>query len=134
MPIHPRYKRSRPVKQILPVVQIKHRISAIPLLVIAGRQIDDQVSAIPQKSRRKLLVFDEIGRTHLAMESWCFTRGSAKRIGTPKFEPPNPFTIATVTPITPPCRFRSGPPEPPEVVCASYTILPGTSSPTSPYV
>src|SRR5713101_5467399 len=45
--------------------------------------------------------------------------GLAKRIGTPKFEPPKPLTTANVTPITSPSRLMSGPPEPPEVVCAS---------------
>src|SRR5215467_3769325 len=43
----------------------------------------------------------------------------AYRIGTPKLEPPKSFTTANVTPITRPSRFISGPPEPPEVVCAS---------------
>src|SRR6266849_7251115 len=45
--------------------------------------------------------------------------GLAKRIGTPKFEPPKPLTTANVMPITSPSRLMSGPPEPPEVVCAS---------------
>ena len=45
--------------------------------------------------------------------------GCAKRIGTPKLEPPKPRTTAKVTPMTCPFLLMSGPPELPEVVCAS---------------
>lgn len=43
----------------------------------------------------------------------------AKRIGTPKFEPPKPTVIAKFTPSTSPLLPITGPPEPPEVVSAS---------------
>ena len=46
-------------------------------------------------------------------------KGEAKRMGMPKFEPPKPLTTAYVTPMTLPSLLNSGPPEPPEVVCAS---------------
>src|ERR1700739_2021466 len=47
----------------------------------------------------------------------------AYRAGTARFDPPNPFSIAKFTPITFPSRLNRGPPDPPEVVAASYTIL-----------
>src|SRR5580693_5504186 len=61
-------------------------------------------------------------------------RGCDKRIGMPKFEPPKPFSTATVTPTTLPCSSISGPPEPPEVVCASNTIWVGKTWPICPCV
>jgi hypothetical protein len=48
-----------------------------------------------------------------------FSRSFAYFTGTARFDPPNPFNIAKLTPITFPLRLKSGPPEPPEVVAAS---------------
>ena len=67
VPIHPRDERSGAVKQILPIVQIKHRIRPAVLVIVAGRQINDQVAAITQESRGKLLMFIEIRAAHVAM-------------------------------------------------------------------
>src|SRR5579864_2846867 len=51
-----------------------------------------------------------------------------------KFDPPNSRTMAKLIPITLPSLLKSGPPEPPEVVWASYTILSGSTSPMCPWV
>ena len=40
-------------------------------------------------------------------------------MGTAKFEPENPDRMAKFTPITLPVALNTGPPDPPEVVCAS---------------
>ncbi len=44
---------------------------------------------------------------------------AACEIGTAKFEPEKPESIAKFTPITLPLLLNTGPPDPPEVVCAS---------------
>jgi hypothetical protein len=44
---------------------------------------------------------------------------AAREMGTAKFEPENPDRIAKFTPITFPLPLNTGPPDPPEVVCAS---------------
>ena len=43
----------------------------------------------------------------------------ACEMGTAKFEPEKPDRIAKFTPITFPLALNTGPPDPPEVVCAS---------------
>src|SRR5580700_5911542 len=48
--------------------------------------------------------------------SHCRKSGAVNRAGIPKFDPPNPFRIANVIPITFPSEFNSGPPLPPTVV------------------
>src|SRR5712672_456745 len=62
------------------------------------------------------------------------SRSFAYLAGTAKFDPPNPFNIAKLTPITFPSRLNSGPPDPPDVVAASYTILSCKTSPMCPCV
>jgi hypothetical protein len=47
------------------------------------------------------------------------TTMAARDMGTAKFEPENPDRMAKFTPITFPLALNTGPPEPPEVVCAS---------------
>jgi hypothetical protein len=44
---------------------------------------------------------------------------AARDMGTAKFEPEKPDRIAKFTPITFPLALNTGPPDPPEVVCAS---------------
>jgi hypothetical protein len=44
---------------------------------------------------------------------------AARDMGTAKFEPENPAKMAKFTPITFPLALNTGPPDPPEVVCAS---------------
>jgi len=44
---------------------------------------------------------------------------AACEIGTAKLEPEKPESIAKFTPITLPLLLNTGPPDPPEVVCAS---------------
>src|SRR5580700_11758199 len=62
------------------------------------------------------LLPERLRRPWLAAPAGCYfaSKGCEKRIGMPKLEPPNPFKIATVTPMTFPSRLKSGPPEPPE--------------------
>lgn len=67
MPIHARDEGSGAVEKILAVVKIKDGIGALGLLVVAGREIDDEVAAIAQKARGELLVLDEIWGVHGAM-------------------------------------------------------------------
>ena len=45
--------------------------------------------------------------------NYCRKSGAVNRAGIPKFDPPNPFKIANVIPITFPSEFSSGPPLPP---------------------
>src|ERR1700704_394297 len=66
--------------------------------------------------------------------SLYFSRSLAYLAGTARFDPPNPFKIAKFTPITFPSRLNSGPPDPPDVVAASYTILSCNTSPICPCV
>jgi hypothetical protein len=47
------------------------------------------------------------------------TSFAACDIGTAKFEPEKPDRMAKFTPITFPPALNTGPPDPPEVVCAS---------------
>jgi hypothetical protein len=44
---------------------------------------------------------------------------AAREMGTAKFDPEKPDRIAKFTPITLPLLSNTGPPDPPEVVCAS---------------
>jgi hypothetical protein len=44
---------------------------------------------------------------------------AARDMGTAKFEPEKPDRMAKFTPITFPLALNTGPPDPPEVVCAS---------------
>jgi hypothetical protein len=57
------------------------------------------------------------------------SRSLAYLAGTARFEPPKSLSTAKLMPITFPFRLKSGPPEPPEVVAASYTILSSSTSP-----
>src|SRR5580693_6680630 len=54
--------------------------------------------------------------------------------GTARFEPPKPLSAAKFMPITLPSLLKSGPPEPPDAVAASYTILSLRTSPICPCV
>ena len=52
------------VEKILTVLEIEDREAAPGLLVVAGREIDDQVALIAQEARAKLIVFAELAGTH----------------------------------------------------------------------
>src|SRR5712692_4721092 len=64
MPVHPGDEGCRPIKQVLPIVQIKRRKLPSGLRVVARRQIDHQVALIPQKARTKSLMFPEVRVAH----------------------------------------------------------------------
>jgi xanthine dehydrogenase YagR molybdenum-binding subunit len=48
-----------------------------------------------------------------------------------KFDPPKSRTMAKLIPTTLPSPLKKGPPEPPEVVCASFMILSGKAEATA---
>ena len=48
------------IKEILAVVEIKDREATPRLLIVAGREIDDQVALIPEEARAELVVFARI--------------------------------------------------------------------------
>ena len=71
--------------------------------------------------------------SHWPAESLSYlSNSSANLAGTARFEPPKPLSTAKLMPITLPFLLKRGPPEPPDVVAASYTILSFRTSPMCP--
>src|SRR5437879_1739117 len=64
VPVHAGNKGSGAVEKILPVVHIEDWEAPVRLVVISGREIDNEVALIAKKARAKLFMFVELGGAH----------------------------------------------------------------------
>jgi len=60
VPVLPLNKRSRAVKKILPIVQVKNRKTAVRLFVVSRREIHHQASLVTQELGTEIFVSAEL--------------------------------------------------------------------------
>src|SRR3712207_1801760 len=61
-PVLPGYEGGRAVEEVLPVVQVEHRVAAPRLALVTGREVDQHVAVCGKELRVELRVRAEVAR------------------------------------------------------------------------
>ena len=67
VPVHAGNEGGGAIEKILAVVKIEDGKTAAGLIVVAGREIDDEVALVSEEARAETFVLAEIGAAHGAM-------------------------------------------------------------------